>query len=401
MSICLDSIRIANSTVIDLHEGRTPQELAPALFKFMAEVFPQNLFFLMLRPLEFDMRSFSSRPEFQKICDNYILSDHRDDIWLQRSPVKPHIAVVRHSLYTTQALLHRSRFYSKVLKRIGCEYGASLVAWRRKTWLGNLTILRSEAQGDFRDDELKALKFCHLHFQAAIKRIASFQEEKLASQTLAALIWHLPTAAIVLDWNLKLLFWNASSQERVAEWKRGIRQAAVKRPRRFLVPGEIVAAIERRRPTLVEDRSTHPKSANLVPLFQVSHLQLAEFTANVSFFRSKSLAVSKGTFVVVFQRRQVIPDERDRYDRMAGLTPREREVALLAAAGKNSRQIGKDLGTSAVTVRKQLHHVYKKLGINSRLELMAMFAKDPISGVPPALTPNQSPPFSTPPGGAA
>jgi DNA-binding CsgD family transcriptional regulator len=370
---------IADSTIIGLHDARTLKELAPALFKFIAEALPQKMLFLMLRPLEFELRAFCSPPELQQLCDNYITTDHKDDIWLQRSPVSPDIPVVRHSLYTPRALFHRSRFYKTVMKKIGCEYGTSLVAWRENTWLGALTIFRTVEQGDFQDDEVPVLQACHLHFQSAIRRIASLQEEKLASKSLATLIWNLPTAAIVLDWNLKVLYSNVSSQELTTEWKKGSRLAAVRSSNRFSVPKEIVTAIEERRATLVALKPNRPKSPNMIALAEVKHPTIAELTADVSFLPSKSLAISKGTFCVVYHRHHKIPGERDSYDRLANLTRRERDVVLMAASGKNSRQICKELGTSAVTVRKQLHNAYKKLGINSRFELMAIFARNPIT----------------------
>jgi DNA-binding CsgD family transcriptional regulator len=48
------------------------------------------------------------------------------------------------------------------------------------------------------------------------------------------------------------------------------------------------------------------------------------------------------------------------------LTPREREVALLAAGGISSREIGKRLYLSTRTVDTHLARVYRKLGITSR-----------------------------------
>jgi DNA-binding CsgD family transcriptional regulator len=379
MSVSPEGLRICNSTVIDLHEAKTLQELAPALFKFIAEVLPQNMLFLMLRPLEHNLQSFHSRPEFQELVDEYMSHGYRDDIWLQRSPQTPKIPVVRHSLYTPKAIFRRSRFYQRVMQGLGCEYGASLVAWRQNIWLGNLTILRTKQQGDFRDDELSLLATCHLHFESAIKRIAIFQEEKLASKSLAAIIWKLPTSALVLDWNLKLLHWNASSQELVAIWKGSHGRRAVKPSRHFSIPCEIVSAIERERPRLNEIRPNRPKGPNIIPVSEIRHPQLEDLTANVSFLPCKSLAISKGTFVILFHWNQVTHDDRDSYDRLANLTRRERDVVLMAASGKNSRQICKELGTSSVTVRKQLHNAYKKLGINSRFELMAIFARNPLT----------------------
>lgn len=53
------------------------------------------------------------------------------------------------------------------------------------------------------------------------------------------------------------------------------------------------------------------------------------------------------------------------------LTPREREVALLAAGGRSSRDIGDHLGVSTRTVDTHLARVYRKLGISGRSELAA------------------------------
>jgi DNA-binding CsgD family transcriptional regulator len=53
------------------------------------------------------------------------------------------------------------------------------------------------------------------------------------------------------------------------------------------------------------------------------------------------------------------------------LTAREREVALLAAAGRSSRDIGDRLGLSTRTVDTHLARVYRKLGITGRADLPA------------------------------
>jgi DNA-binding CsgD family transcriptional regulator len=54
----------------------------------------------------------------------------------------------------------------------------------------------------------------------------------------------------------------------------------------------------------------------------------------------------------------------------AQLTPRERRVAELAAAGDSDAAIACHLSVSVNTVRTHLKHVYTKLRIHSRRELM-------------------------------
>jgi DNA-binding CsgD family transcriptional regulator len=53
----------------------------------------------------------------------------------------------------------------------------------------------------------------------------------------------------------------------------------------------------------------------------------------------------------------------------AWLTPREREVAMLAARGLSSHQIASQLVLSVRTVEHHLQHAYEKLGITRRQQL--------------------------------
>jgi ATP/maltotriose-dependent transcriptional regulator MalT len=51
------------------------------------------------------------------------------------------------------------------------------------------------------------------------------------------------------------------------------------------------------------------------------------------------------------------------------LTPAEREVALLAVAGRSNKEIADRLGHSVRTVENRLHRIYEKLGVSGRAEL--------------------------------
>lgn len=54
------------------------------------------------------------------------------------------------------------------------------------------------------------------------------------------------------------------------------------------------------------------------------------------------------------------------------ITPREREVATMAARGANNREIAERLFLSVRTVHNHLHRVYKKLGVSGRSELSSV-----------------------------
>jgi DNA-binding CsgD family transcriptional regulator len=62
---------------------------------------------------------------------------------------------------------------------------------------------------------------------------------------------------------------------------------------------------------------------------------------------------------------------RTRQDKLAPLSPREREVAALAAQGLMNRQIAERLVISERTVEAHIAHILAKLGMASRVQLTA------------------------------
>ncbi|MEU4422382.1 LuxR C-terminal-related transcriptional regulator [Actinoplanes sp. NPDC024001] len=60
--------------------------------------------------------------------------------------------------------------------------------------------------------------------------------------------------------------------------------------------------------------------------------------------------------------------------RWATLTTRERDVVELLCSGLGDREIAQHLRVSARTVHKHLQHVYRKLGLDSRAQVIAAFA---------------------------
>jgi len=53
-----------------------------------------------------------------------------------------------------------------------------------------------------------------------------------------------------------------------------------------------------------------------------------------------------------------------------GLSPREREIALLVADGLSNKEVARQLGLSDGTVKISLHTIFQKLGARNRYSLI-------------------------------
>ncbi|MGP3915185.1 response regulator transcription factor [Nonomuraea sp. 10N515B] len=60
-----------------------------------------------------------------------------------------------------------------------------------------------------------------------------------------------------------------------------------------------------------------------------------------------------------------------------GLTPRQREIAVLAAQGLTNREIAERLVVSVRTVANTLYAIYDKTGVNDRTALTALLNRPP------------------------
>jgi DNA-binding CsgD family transcriptional regulator len=87
---------------------------------------------------------------------------------------------------------------------------------------------------------------------------------------------------------------------------------------------------------------------------------------------SSVLALADGSFLLP---RRAAPVEVP----LPRLTPREREIADLAALGYTNKEIALSLGSSANTVRNQLAGLFQKVGVSTRAELVGLMAR---SGAP-------------------
>jgi FixJ family two-component response regulator len=78
----------------------------------------------------------------------------------------------------------------------------------------------------------------------------------------------------------------------------------------------------------------------------------------------------RGALETAQSRRQTIMEAAELADRLATLTPREREVMEHVVAGKLTKQIAADLGTGEQNIKLHRAHIMKKMGVRSLADLV-------------------------------
>jgi DNA-binding CsgD family transcriptional regulator len=58
-------------------------------------------------------------------------------------------------------------------------------------------------------------------------------------------------------------------------------------------------------------------------------------------------------------------------DALAGLTPKERQIAWLLRQGASNKQLALELDVGLPTIKTHLIHLFRKTGVSSRTELVA------------------------------
>jgi DNA-binding CsgD family transcriptional regulator len=111
----------------------------------------------------------------------------------------------------------------------------------------------------------------------------------------------------------------------------------------------------------------------LVGHLRIAHADAAQLRVDVARFRAESQQHARG-----------LGEAIDRQFQRWGLSPAEREVALLLVKGLSHKEAAEVRATSERTVRQQALAVYRKAGLAGRAELAAFFLEDLLLPVPAA-----------------
>jgi DNA-binding NarL/FixJ family response regulator len=85
-------------------------------------------------------------------------------------------------------------------------------------------------------------------------------------------------------------------------------------------------------------------------------------------------ALHEDVLLVVMREVFALPPSMGEPQRLAGLTSRQREIALLVGrTGASYKQIAEQLSLHETTVAKHVENIHRLLGVHSRAELALLF----------------------------
>jgi DNA-binding CsgD family transcriptional regulator len=271
--------------------------------------------------------------------------------------------------YRDELSMTRSLFYRRYVMARGSRDAVALFFWNTENDSVDcaLTLHRSEHREDFTEEEVAMLELLHPHIEAAFRRITRQENETCAQESLHHFLSELPVPTVLLDWNLRPLYYNSAARDAVGTWAGGDRHE--KFAPSLSIPRDLLAQFESMRETWSKSLRLSPFSTAFEQRSLI-HPRIGRLRALLSMTALRSCHFGKPSFLLRFEQTEE-PAER-RISTLARLTARERALALLVCEGSSNQEIADRLGRSVSTIKSELHSVFRKLGVESRGKLAVL-----------------------------
>ena len=292
--------------------------------------------------------------------------DHPQRAWLAANGGAP---AYRLSDIAPPAALAGTPFHERVMRREGWDKLLCIATWRGRELQGTLNFHRGAALPDFSQRELRVAESLQPHVQTALGRVLAYEEAGFLAEHFASMLEEVPVGLLLLDWDLRPLWYNGEAAHGCAVWNHGERRAAALNPRRaFRVPQALARTCAEMWAAWEAAGGARRESAQGPRVLSVDELGL----------HAQVVVRALGVNSLLQPAFQVQLDyRRPRGDRnrplspglvalLARLSTREREVAMRVREGLRTSEIAADLGRSPHTIKVQISSIFAKLGVGSR-----------------------------------
>lgn len=292
--------------------------------------------------------------------------------WFALHPGAP---AFRFSDVTSVRELRGTAFYERVMKREGWDKLLGLVSWDNRTARATLNLYRGPAQPDFTARDLRVAEMLQPHFQTALNRVLAHEAATFRGDHFASMLEDVPVGLLLLDWDLRPLWFNDEGAHACAVWNHGERRGAALNPQRtFRVPtplADVCADLRAHWTAATSDT----RASGIKP--RVLSEDALGLHAQIALRHLGSHPLLRPAFQIQLDYR------RPRGDRnrplspgavalLARLSAREREVAMRVREGLRTAEIAAELRRSPLTIKTQLAAIFTKLEVRTRTRVAAL-----------------------------
>ena len=366
---------VLDRALLDLHATQEMREFWEQTRRVLHAALPVHFVCLCLRPFALlpstvfrERAPFASEEEFRLFQELNPLQDHL--------AAHPGTTLSRMSDIVPDRELPRTEFFHRFMRPHADRFFASLNFWHDGVFQGLIGLHRTAEQRDFTAADMVLLDRLHPHFNTALHRILGVHRERAVRLSLEKLLVELPIATVLLDWEFRVAYRNRAAIAACAVWNYGRDRArSEKHTDDFAVPAAVLGFCRDFKRTW---QPAHHRCCALTTAEGVTlaHPEAAGLSASINLLQLDAAPLSMPMFLLRFEDTNGTTFARgetaDRLRRIARLTLREREVALLIGQGCSNEEAALRLGKSVLTVKKQLRSVYQKLSIDSRGRLIAL-----------------------------
>jgi DNA-binding CsgD family transcriptional regulator len=201
--------------------------------------------------------------------------------------------------------------------------------------------------------------------------------DRVVLRSIEQLLDSLPIAAVLIDWDLRVVCWNPPAAELCTRWKASgpVSTLAAMGDNTPALPADVLAYCRffkigwRLRYGVRGVDLRHVESGGIC----LPHSTVAGLYASVRVVHFEVMQPCSPMFLIRLEdRREKMTPPSSSLMALARLSACERQVALLVSDGCSNEEVAQRLDKSVLTVKKQLRSIYQKLHVRSRGRLSAL-----------------------------
>lgn len=363
--------------LLNLHSAETPgalwravEALALPLTGSIAAMLSLNV--ISLRPMHVwstgDHHKRFDKESFGRLMANPLVGE-----FLARFPNESVFYVER--MFPDRAVWRATDFHREFFAPFGWDDTCGFFHLRDGLPVAALALMRRAEDGNYSEDEVKAVEWMQRYIELACTRIVTRVQMEAARAEMEARFGELFEPGFSLNWNLQIESANRSAGDMLRAWGSNgdLRRSGSDIP--VELPEPLHSALTELRSEIEADLCRYENKSQPIHR-EIQHPTKAGFMAKISVLLHPVSAHGLPMFHVslIDPGSKTSALSRNWTEAALLLSPAEKQVARLVCDGCSNAEIAARLGKSPETVKRQLATTFAKLGVHTRNQLAAHLA---------------------------